>query len=221
MRNIKLKIEYDGTRFFGFQNQKGGRTVQGELESAVRRVANFTTPSTIPTWKIHRALNHYLPDDVSIVGIGVAPLSFHAQRSAKWKTYEYRVLNARSNSPLERFRVYRFPHPLDVAKMARGARVLTGKHDFRVFEASGSRRNSAVRHVRKLSVKKKGRMVLITIESNGFLYRMVRAIVGSLIDVGMGRLTPEDLEKALTTQNRKLVGPTVPPQGLCLTHVSY
>ena len=244
MRNIKLTIEYDGASFFGFQRQKRHRTVQGELESALKKlfqkniriiasgrtdsgvhaegqVVNFRVGSKIPLFKIQQGLNYYLPEDLAVINVEEVSPKFHAQFSAKWKIYEYRILNSRSPSPLERFRAFHVPHPLSMPAMRRGARLLCDKHDFRVFESSGGRRKSAVRTIRKFTVQRKGREIVFTVMSNGFLYKMVRSMVGTLIEIGLGKLSLTDLKQVLTLKNRELVGPTVPPQGLVLKQVIY
>ena len=244
MRNIKLILEYDGSRFAGFQRQKAHRTVQNELESALKKlfrrkvgvaasgrtdsgvhaeaqVVNFKTDSEIPLFKIQQALNSYLPEDLAVTEIKEVPTSFHSQFDAKWKIYEYRVLNRKSRSPLERFRTYHVPYLMDLARMRRAARLLVGTYDFRAFEASGGRRKSAVRTIRKFTVEKHGEFIYFTVESNGFLYKMVRSMVGTLLEVGLGRLSLSDFKRILASKDRTLVGPTVPPQGLTLKRVTY
>ena len=254
MRNIKLTLEYDGTKFFGFQVQKNRRTVQSELELALRKlfqsarggsalggkkikviasgrtdsgvhaeaqVVHFKTKSKIPLEKMVRGLNHYLPEDLAVTGIQTVPASFHAQRSAKWKTYEYRIFNSSVRSPLKRTRSFFVPYPLHVSKMKRAARLLQGKHDFRIFEASGSRRKSAVRTIREFDIKKMGNDIMITVEANGFLYNMVRSLVGTLIEIGRGRMTLSGLKAVLVSKNRSQIGPTAPAHGLTLKRVSY
>lgn len=244
MRNIKLTLEYDGSHFSGFQKQKGRRTVQTELESALRKLfrkkiriaasgrtdsgvhaeaqaVNFKVDSEIPLVKIGQALNSCLPEDIAVTEIGEAPASFHSQFNAKWKVYEYRVLNRKSRSPLERFRSFHVPYPLDLRKMRRAARFVIGTHDFRVFESSGGRRRCAVRTIRRLTIKKRAALIHFTVESNGFLYRMVRSLVGTLLQVGLGRLTVSDFRLVLASKDRHLVGPTAPAQGLTLKGVMY
>jgi tRNA pseudouridine38-40 synthase len=244
LRNIKLTLEYDGTRFLGFQNQRQGRTVQSVLEEALQKlfqkrikivasgrtdsgvhaegqVVNFTVDSKIPLWKIQRGVNRYLPEDVSIVRIEEVSKKFHAQRSAKWKTYEYRVLQSKAPSPLTRNRTYQYYYPLNLAKIRQASKLLQGRKDFRAFEGSGSRRKSAVRTIRKIEVKQQGNLVTFRLESNGFLYRMVRNIVGTLLEIGQGRQNTQELRKAMKLKQREILGPTAPPQGLYLKRVKY
>ena len=244
MRNIKLTLEYDGAEFYGFQVQKNRRTVQSELELALKKllqkkikvtasgrtdsgvhaeaqVVHFKTENKLALDKILRGLNHYLPEDLAVTRIRQAPASFHAQYSAKRKTYEYRIFNSPVRSPLKRVRTFFVPYPLDLSKMKQAAQLLRGKHDFRAFEASGSRRKSAVRTIRKFDVIKIENDITITIEANGFLYNMVRSLVGTLIEVGRNRMELSDLKAVLVSQNRSQIGPTAPAQGLILKQVSY
>jgi len=208
MRNIKLTLEYDGTGFFGFQRQHQKRTVQRELERALKKlfqkrikiipsgrtdsgvhaegqVVNFLANSKIQPWQIQRGLNRYLPKDISVLNVQSVPRKFHAQHSAKWKTYEYRVLNRKTRPALERFRAWQYPYALNLGKMKHAASLFVGKHDFRAFEASGGRRQSAVRTIRKLTIQKKSGFIRFTVASNGFLYKMVRSMVGSYSSVSL------------------------------------
>jgi len=244
VRNIKLTLEYDGTHFFGFQKQKRHRSVQSELELALKKlfqkkikviassrtdsgvhaegqVVNFHVRSKILLSKIQLGLNRYLPEDLAVRQIVEVPKNFHSQFLAKWKTYEYRVLNAKHRSPLKRFRAFQVLEPLNLNKMKQAARLLCGKHDFRAFEASGSRRISAVRTIRKFEVEQKGETIYFTVEANGFLYKMVRSLVGTLLEIGSGTLEMADLNKAIGLKLRSNIGQTVPPQGLTLTRVTY
>ena len=244
MRNIKLTLEYDGTHFFGFQTQKKFRTVQSELEQALRKlfgkkikvvasgrtdsgvhaegqVVNFSVESDLALFKIERGLNRYLAEDLAVKAAEEVPLSFHSQYSAKWKAYEYRILHSKNRSPLERSRAFYIPYPLNVRKMKKAADLIRGKHDFRVFEGSGSRRKTSVRHIRVLNVRNTGNQIRVRLEANGFLYKMVRSIVGTLVEIGSGRLKVEEVRKMISECDKKLVGATVPPQGLVLKEVKY
>lgn len=244
MRNIALILEYDGAGFYGLQVQKNKRTVQSELESALRKlfgkkikaiasgrtdsgvhaeaqVVHFKTESKLALNQILRGINHYLPEDLAVTGIQTVPNSFHAQRSAKWKIYEYRILNSRIRSPLKRKRVFFVPYSLSVSKMRQAANLLRGTHDFRAFETSGSRRKSAVRTIRKFEVRKTGNDIIITVEANGFLYNMVRSLAGTLIEVGRGRMSISDLKAALASKDRSRTGFTAPAHGLTLKRVTY
>ncbi len=244
MRNIKLILEYQGTHFFGYQTQKNRRTVQNELEQALKKlfrkriisfasgrtdsgvhaegqVVHFQTSSKFPLEKIQYGLNHFLPKDISVIEISEAPLSFHAQYSAKWKLYEYRILHSKHRSPLEYERACQFPYPLNLKKMKRAARLLRGRHDFRAFESSGGRRKSAVRTIRKFEIQKKGKIISFLVEADGFLYKMVRSLVGTLLEIGSGKMEPSTLREILRSRNRSLIGPTAPSHGLCLKKVTF
>lgn len=244
MRTIKLTLEYDGTGYFGFQRQKHHPTIQSELESALKKlfqkkitaypagrtdsgvhaegqIVHFRIASSIPLFKIQAGLNTYLPREIAVTKIEEAPSSFHARFSAKRKIYIYHVLNSKARSPLERFRSFHVPYPLSLSKMKQAARIFVGTHDFRAFESSGGRRKSAVRTIYRFAVQKKGSHIYFMVESDGFLYRMVRSLVGTLLAAGSNRLSLKELKKTLLEKNRKGVGQTVPPQGLLLKQVAY
>ena len=244
MRKIKLTLEYDGTHFFGYQLQKNRRTVQNELEKSLHQlfqkkiisyaasrtdsgvhaegqVVHFEIVSKLPLQKIQYGLNHFLPRDISVVGISEANSSFHAQYSAQWKLYEYRLFHSKHRSPLESYRTFQFPHSLNLRKMRRAVHMLKGRHDFWAFESSGGRRKSAVRTIRKFQIRKKGNIISILVEANGFLYKMVRSLVGTLLEIGSGKMELSTLRKILSSRDRSLIGPTAPPQGLILKGVTY
>lgn len=244
MLNLKLTLEYDGTEFFGSQKQAHHRTVQAELETALQKlfrkkvnvifagrtdsgvhaeaqVVSFRVNTNIPLGKIQLALNSYLPEDVAVVEVEKVRAAFHAQFDAKWKTYEYQIWNSTARSALMRRTSLLVPYELNLSKMKNAAQLFIGRHDFRAFEAEGGRRKTAVRTIRKLVVQKQGKLITFTVESNGFLYKMVRSLVGTLLWVGSGKLTPNDVREILRTQNRKLIGSTVPALGLTLKKITY
>ncbi len=244
MSNLKLTLEYDGTEFFGSQKQARHRTVQAELETALQKlfrkkvnvifagrtdsgvhaqaqVVSVRVDTKIPLGKIQLALNSYLPEDVAVVDVEKVSASFHAQFDAKWKTYEYCVWNSTARSPLARRTSLLVPYRLDFSKMRKAAQIFLGRHDFRAFEAEGGRRKTAVRTIRKFAVRKEGKLITFTVESNGFLYKMVRSLVGTLLWVGAGKLVLKDVQEILRTQNRKLIGSTVPSLGLTLKKITY
>ena len=244
MRNLKLTIEYDGTSYAGWQTQAGRPTIQQTLEDAVHRItgervhvqgsgrtdsgvhalgqaANFRTHAKIPAAKLRLALNALLPPDIVVRRVREAPPDFHAQFDARWKTYRYTILNDRVPTALDRFFCHQVPVPLDVRAMRRAARCLVGRHDFQAFRSEGWREKDTVRTIRRLTIAKNGRVVHITVEGNGFLYNMVRAIAGTLIDIGRGKRPPEDMQKILASRDRKQAGPTAPARGLCLIGVKY
>lgn len=244
MRNIKLVLEYDGTDFFGFQRQKNRRTVQSELEKALGRVlgrrikissasgrtdrgvhaesqvVNVKVDTLIPAGNLQRALNRYLPEDLAVISAEDVPLEFHARFQAKRKTYRYVVWNARERSPLFRRFTYHVPYSLCLAPMRRAAKCLLGRHDFRSFQTRGEGKTSA-RTVSRFAIQKEGPRIIFSVESNGFLYNMVRSMVGTLLQVGTGRMSVEEFKTIIRKRDRRHRGPTAPPQGLNLIRVTY
>jgi tRNA pseudouridine38-40 synthase len=250
-RNIKLVMEYDGTRFHGWQVQShNSRTVQGVVEKAldkilqkkirltgsgrtdsgvhaIGQVANFKTTSAMPCETIVRALNARLPEDAVILSAQDVKDDFHAQFSAKRKTYRYRVLMRATPCAQDRFFCYHFPHKLNLFRIRKAARDLCGEKDFRCFMAADAaqrdkqRQRDTVRQVSRLDVRKQGDYLTITIEANGFLYKMVRNIVGTLLEIGAGRFASDGIKGILKTKDRRLAGRTVPARGLCLMEVVY
>ncbi len=243
-RNIKLTIEYDGTDFAGWQVQPNARTVQETVQRAISRitgepeitlvgsgrtdagvharaqVASVKTDTTIPADDLVHAINTQLPEDVAVIDARDVPDDFHARYSATGKTYRYTIINRAVPSPLERNRACLVRRPLDVAAMRAAAGHIVGRHDFAAFE-SKSGDNSSVRTVTRLDVLADGDRIEMTVSADGFLYNMVRAIAGTLIEVGQGRRTPDSIPALIATRDRAQAGPTAPPQGLCLMEVEY
>lgn len=239
-----LIIEYDGTNYAGWQIQKGQRTIQEILEQTIYRitgervhvqgasrtdsgvhamgqVANFKTRSKIPATKLRLALNALLPPDIAVRRVREVPAEFNAQFDACWKTYRYTILNDRVRSALTRAFCHHVPCPLDIRAMRRAARYLVGRHDFQAFRAEGWRPKDTMRTIKRLTITKDGRYIHITVVGDGFLYNMVRTIVGTLIQIGRGKRTPEDMKRILLSRDRKQAGPTAPAKGLCLMRVQY
>jgi len=244
MRNIKLTIQYDGTHFCGWQRQAKQRTVQQVIEDALlplvgspvtivgsgrtdtgvharAQVAHFHTESLRPPETFLAALNASLPKDVAITEVSEVELSFHAQRHVRRKCYQYVVWNHPTRPVFERHFSYYFPAPLDVNAMDEAARHLVGEHDFRGFARAAPPEKNCVRSIYELSVRRDPPRVLVTIWGNGFLYTMVRTIVGTLLRVGTGRASPRDVADILESRSRPLAGPAAPPQGLTLLEVLY
>jgi len=245
IRYFKLIVEYEGTKFAGFQWQKDQRTVQGEIERvlsqvmkerinivaagrtdagvhATGQVIKFQTENRIPVDKIPYALNAELPSDIRIRRAEQTSPQFHPRYDAKSRRYVYLIDNQRFPSVFTRRIATHVPQRLDVQAMQEGADRLVGVHDFAAFQAAGSAETgSTVRELKLLRVRRHGAMVRVTVEANAFLYKMVRNIVGTLIRVGLGELSPGDVEVILQGRDRKLAGPTAPPQGLCLVKVTY
>lgn len=244
MRNIKLALEYDGKEFLGWQRQKVGRTVQGVLEKAIEEltkekvevigcsrtdtgvhakefIANFYTNSTIPGDKFIYALNNKLPDDVVIIKSEETDEAFHSRFDSQGKTYCYTILNREIPTALYRNSSYLVKEQLDVEKMREAAKYLLGTHDFAAFRSVGSSVKTTVRTLYKVEVEKYDNFINIYVSGDGFLYNMVRIIVGTLIDVGRGKIQPLIINEILETKDRTKAGKVVPPMGLTLIKVFY
>ncbi len=248
LRNIKLTIEYDGTDFNGWQVQaKGRRTVAGEIEKAIKKifhknirligsgrtdsgvhalgqVANFRSDSPMPVERIERALNANLPEDIAVWKVEEVPADFHAQYSVRSKTYRYTILNRNARGPLQRHYSLVYPYPLNLRRMKEEAGALVGRKDFRAFQAANPSRDekaATVRTVKRIDIKKKGDFIHMDIEADGFLYKMVRNIVGTLLEAGQGRLPKGSIKSILAQKDRNLAGDTAKPQGLMLVEVKY
>ncbi|MBU9888609.1 MAG: tRNA pseudouridine(38-40) synthase TruA [Candidatus Omnitrophica bacterium] len=248
MRNIKLVLEYDGSAFFGFQKQPHQPTIQESLETALTsffgrrmkiaaasgrtdagvhaagQVVNFKTSNARELEKIQRGLNALLPHSIVVKRIEEVPADFHARYSICSKTYEYSIWNHPLRSPLVAGRVLHVIHPLEVIPMRRAARSLIGTHDFRSFTSVAAfkhRSISCVRTIKKISIQKQRSLIRIRVEADGFLYHMVRNIVGTLIEVGKGKRSPEEITAILEAKDRRFAGMTAPSVGLMLLKASY
>lgn len=247
MKNIKLKVAYDGTNYFGFQEQKGSDlpTIQEELEKCLSTLAkkeitiiasgrtdsgvhakgqivNFRIKSwPIPLDKTPLAINSLLPKDIIVTEAREVSFDFHARFSAKSKTYLYRIYNSKIADPFEHRYTYLVPQRLNIEAMQKGANFLIGEHNFKAFRAVGTPVKSTIRTIYEIKIKTNDPLIEISITGNGFLYNMVRIIVGTLLKVGVGKMEPEYLETILASQKRELGGPTIPPQGLYLMTVDY
>jgi tRNA pseudouridine38-40 synthase len=243
VNNIKLVIEYDGTNYAGWQQQKKEKTVQETLKIAIEKVvnekitlrgagrtdagahalgqvANFKTISTIPTRKLVQAINFYLPKDIVVKSIKKVSEKFHSQYSAKSKIYRYTILNNNIGSAINRNSCYHYNGDLNIEKMQKASKALIGRHDFSVFKSKSDNKNN-IRTIKRLEIKKKGKYLLFTIEADGFLYKMVRSIVGTLLGVGREKMTKKEFKRVLKSRSRPLAGATVPARGLCLLRVKY
>lgn len=251
MRNIKLTIEYDGTNFSGWQLQTPDmRTVQGEIEKALSKifkkdiringsgrtdagvhalgqVANFKLDSPMKPEEIIRALNGNLPDDISVLGAEKVSTRFHAQHSAKRKTYCYSILNRPTRPTIDKNFVLHIPYKINLSAMRKEARILLGKHNFISFTATDSAKRGKLttrdttRTIYALDIQKKKDLITISITANGFLYKMVRNIVGTLLDVGTGLIPQGSVKKILTAKSRLAARETAPAKGLTLINVVY
>jgi len=245
MRNIKLTIEYDGTDYFGWQIQKRKRTVQGEITKTLERilkekvrltgaartdsgvhalsqVANFKTRNEkLATNSLVRALNSLLPSDIVIKEVKEVPDNFHARYSASSKIYRYRILNRYFPSALERRFFWHIPGSLDWEKIREASKYFFGKHDFSLFSVKGSSRKNRQCTVRDFGVRRLKNFYILQIEADHFLYKMVRRIVGALIEVGRGKFEPEYIKALLDKKISTLRARTAPPHGLFLIEVKY
>ncbi len=250
MRNIRVVIEYDGTDYFGFQYQPGVPTIQGELERVLEKilkqkvivygsgrtdagvhaagqVINFRTEGSIPTDRVCVAMNSLLPKDIAAVEASDVDDDFHARYSAISRLYKYDILNRGVRSALEGRFSWHVDMPLDYDAMRVGAECLVGVHDFSSFwcsrgvDRSDWKENCPVRNMISVDVTKSGEHVIIEMRANAFLRSMVRVIVGTLVDVGLGRLSGSEVCRVLEAKDRSAAGKTAPPQGLCLKEVEY
>jgi len=245
MRNIKLLIEYDGTNYLGWQVQPKGSTIQGILEEkiglltgepvrlfgsgrtdsgvhAFGQVAHFKTRSQMDIRTIQKALNSLLPPDIVIRKVEAVEEDFHARRHSKSKVYEYRILNRNLRSAFHREYAWYIPQKLNFTEMKKASQSLIGEHDFSAFRSVGSPTRTTVRRVIRAEWKR-GRegFIRFEIEANGFLKQMVRAIVGTLVEVGKEKMNAAEFRKILESKDRKKAGPTAPARGLFLKEVKY
>ena len=244
MRNIKLTIEYDGKDYNGWQKQPNKLNIQGEIERAIEevtgekvdliasgrtdagvhaigQVANFKIEKEMPIEKIPYALNSKLKKSIRIKNAEEVDEKFHSRYTCKKKTYMYIINDSLQGSAIYRNLEYHFDSKLDEKKMNEAAKFLIGEHDFKAFKASGTSSKSSVRTIYSASVERKDERVYIKLTGNGFLYNMVRIIAGTLVDVGIGKIKPEDIKKIIETKDRLEAGKTLPAQGLYLLNVEY
>lgn len=244
MRNICVKVSYDGAEFNGFQSQPYGRTVQDEIEKAIKhltgetiiiigsgrtdagvhaqgQVFNFYTESAIPTERWAIALNTRLPKDIVITEAIDVPEHFHSRRSAKRKTYRYSIDTGKFPNVFGRQYRFHHPAPLHVDNMREGLKHLIGEHDFTSFTSTRSTKPHHIRKVYEAVLVQEGPFVHLYITGNGFLYNMVRIIMGTLLWVGEGKLAPYDIKRILEGCDRSLAGPTAMAHGLMLMDVEY
>jgi len=250
MRTLKLVLAYDGTDFSGWQVQPQAATIQGTLSSAIGRltgekvlpqgsgrtdagvhalgqVATFTTESRIPAENFVKALNDVLPPSIRVLEATEVPADFHARRSARAKTYRYRIYRGAICPPLLARYVWHYPYPLDEAAMSAAAATVAGEHDFTSFAAVDSERSqderefSNIRQLFSSSWERQAEELVYTVRGNGFLHHMVRNLVGTFILVGKGTLKPGDTQRILEARDRSAAGATAPPTGLYLVSVEY
>lgn len=244
MRNIKLTIEYDGKKFGGWQKQPNKLNIQGEIEKAIGeitgekielnasgrtdarvhslgQVANFKTNSKIEIEKFPIAINSKLKQSIRIIKAEEVEEGFHARYSCKGKKYRYIINNSKYGSAIYRDLEYHMPMNLNIEAMQKGIKYFEGEHDFKGFKASGTSSKSSVRTIYKAKVIKEGDRIIIELEGNGFLYNMVRIISGTIVDIGLGKIKPEEIPEIIESKDRNRAGKTLPPQGLYLVEVYY
>ncbi len=243
-RNIALRLSYDGSRYHGWQVQKTEITVAETLEQALSKVcghrvkvtgcgrtdagvhamrycANFRTESRIPVDRLPLAVNSRLPGDISVsAACEVAP-EFNAIGSCIKKEYVYKIHNSRIRDPFLQDRACFYPAPLDIGMMQRAGRAFEGTHDFRAVRSVGTETKTTVRTVYWCGAERVGDLITVSVCADGFLYNMVRAIVGTMVYASHGKLAPEDIPHLLELGDRRLTGPTMPPQGLYLSRIWY
>ena len=245
MRNFKLTLCYDGTRYSGWQKQGNTEnTIQFKLEAllsrlfeqpveiagsgrtdagvhAHRQVCSFRAETDRSREDILADIRRYLPDDIGAVSLEDAPPRFHARLNCKGKTYTYNIWNCGEPNVFERKYLYFFPAALDIDAMREAAQLLCGEHDFTAFTSAKRMKKSAVRNIESIDIRKDGGKVIISLTGNGFLYNMVRIIVGTLLEVGTHQRSVQSVSDALNSLDRKKAGFTAPPAGLFLTDVYY
>ena len=244
MLNYLLVLAYDGTSYHGFQFQKNALTVQELLEKSLAKiyrekikveaasrtdsgvhargqVVNFFAPPLLTPLQLPRALNSFLPDDLVILKAKIASPDFHARRDARAKIYSYTIDNGPVADLFSRYYAWHIPVSLDTEAMREGARLLVGKHDFRAFQSSGGTVKTTVRTLFSLKIEQEKKFIILTFKGDGFLYKMVRSITGTLVEVGRRRRKPQGIRSILDSKERRRAGMTAPARGLCLEKVLY
>ena len=244
MRNVALRLSYDGSSYHGWQVQKSEVSVAETLETALTKIcghpvktvgcgrtdagvhalrycANFRTESTIPIGRFPLAVNSRLPADIAVTDAVEAPEGFNAIGSCIKKEYIYKILNRNIRDPFLENRVCFYPQHLDLERMQAAARAFEGRHDFRAVRSLGTETKTTVRTVHWCRAEKDGDLITVSICADGFLYNMCRAMVGTMVYASYGKLEPEDIPALLAAGDRRLTGPTMPPQGLYLNRIWY
>ena len=244
VRVYRMTLQYAGTRFLGWQTQPGGGTVQDTVEGCLSRildhpirvhgagrtdrgvhargqVASFQTPNPLPPSRLFRGLNALLPPEIVVTAWGEAAPGFHARHSARSREYSYQIWRAEWCSPFDYPFVYHLYRPLDLGEMERAAAKIEGKHDFTSFCAAESVGERMEREVLLSRWETERELLRYRVAANGFVHHMVRTLVGTLLDVGLGRRTPEGIPAVLKARDRRAAGPTLPAKGLFLERVGF
>lgn len=243
-KNYKMLIAYDGSRYYGWQHQPDKITVQGEIENAIERftgkrlevigagrtdagvhargmTANVFLSTQMTDMQIRDHLNRYLPEDIAILEVREASKNFHARYSAVGKTYRYTLYYGEKPSVFERKIVTAISKKPDLEKMREAASLLMGEHDFKNFCINAQMKKSTVRIVDRIEIEEENNHIYLSFHGTGFLQNMVRIMVGTLLEVGYGKLSYEDIKNSLYGAESKKAGPTAAPEGLCLMEVDY
>lgn len=244
MRNIALRLSFDGSRYHGWQVQKTEITVAETLEKALssicghpvkvigcgrtdagvhalRYCCNFKTDCRIPTERIPLAVNTHLPSDIAAIDAVSAPEDFNSILSCVKKEYIYKLHNSQIPDPFLTSRACFYPSQLDVERMQSAAGAFEGTHDFKAVRSVGTETKTTVRTIHWCQIEQSGRLISMRVCANGFLYNMVRAIMGTVVYAGLGKLEPESIPALLEAGDRRLAGPTMPPQGLYMSRIWY
>ncbi|MBO4976655.1 MAG: tRNA pseudouridine(38-40) synthase TruA [Lachnospiraceae bacterium] len=245
MRNIRLLIQYEGTRYQGWQRQESSEnTIQGRLEKllsqmcgekvelqgsgrtdagvhAMGQVANFHTNSALSTEEMLQYINTYLPQDIAVVQVTEAAERFHSRLNATGKCYQYRVWNSSVPNVFLRRYALEYPQTLDIEAMRQAASGFLGEHDFKSFTSTKKGKKSTVRRIDSIDIVQEGNLITFTFRGNGFLYHMVRILMGTLLEVGEGRRTAASIPELIAAKSREEAGPLVPSKGLMLKEVYY
>lgn len=245
MRNIRLLIQYEGTRYQGWQRQESSEnTIQGRLEKllsqmcsekvelqgsgrtdagvhAMGQVANFHTNSALSTEEMLQYINTYLPQDIAVVQVTEAAERFHSRLNATGKCYQYRVWNSSVPNVFLRRYALEYPQTLAIEAMRQAASGFLGEHDFKSFTSTKKGKKSTVRRIDSIDIVQEGNLITFTFRGNGFLYHMVRILMGTLLEVGEGRRTAASIPELIAAKSREEAGPLVPSKGLMLKEVYY
>lgn len=244
MRNIAITLSYNGKNYAGYQIQKNANTIMAELQKAIEKVMgektdvkgcsrtdskvhakgyvlNFKTNSTIPAERVPLALNMYLPEDIAVLHAAEVSEEFHARYSSIGKEYIYKVYTGRYRDPFMADFTCHYPHKIDVTQLNDCAQIFVGTHDFLSFTGKKNTQENTVRTVSSFDVTQQGDTITFTVRGDGFLYNMVRILVGTLLGVAEGRFSKDSLGEVLKAKNRECAGKTAPPQGLYLNKVFY
>lgn len=247
MKNYKLTISYDGTRYYGWEHQPNRDTIQGKIETVLSRMVDVPVEEidvigagrtdagvhakrmTASVWLDSRMsceemlsyMNRYLPDDIAILQIKEAAKRFHARYNAVGKTYRYTCFDGTVRPVFDRKYYTPVSQTLDISRMQQAAAYLVGEHDFKSFCGNSHMKKSTVRLVDSIIIQRRKGYVYLTFHGTGFLQNMVRIMTGTLLEVGQGRMEPEQVKEILEARDRRLAGPTAPARGLCLLKVDY